>query len=286
MWSLHSISKAWYNGDIGTLFECCFSERDEYDTGLDSDPSLERTVAIEIDKLFARFDRNASGVVDRQELYAMVKDLRKRGYVLMGNDDKVVKQILQEFEQGEHDNLVNIEEFRVWFRSVVIMQPANLRTLLFASAWVQAVIVRLFNQADTDKSGRVSAKELRLALKGVFKALGNPKPQGDAVIDARVKMLSYDANGDKELSLNEWKQAIVEIMSGMFYAHFKGDFEDPCAEHNIRAACRSYQKDRDFSHHQEQFDRQHRDVLTLHEKIQEERMMRLHPPAAVPVSAQ
>jgi Ca2+-binding EF-hand superfamily protein len=281
MWSLHSISKAWYSGDIGTLFECCFSEREEYDAALDADPSLERTVAIEIDKLFARFDRDASGKVDKQELGAMVKDLRARGYALANRDDKVVQQILQEFESGEHDDLVDVEEFRLWFRAVVITQPANLRTLFFASAWVQAVIKRMFDQADADKSGRVSVKELRAALKGIFKALGDPTPHGDAVVEARVKMMSYDGNGDMQLSFSEFRHAVVEIMSGLFYAHFKADFEDPCAERNIRAAKRGFQNDRDFSHQQENtFDKEHHDVVTLHEKIKKERMSMLRAPAA------
>lgn len=274
MW--YSFTTAWYSGDIEEMYQCCVIEGDDkYELGLDSDPSLERTVAIEIDKLFARFDRNASGVIERQELYAMVQDLRQRGYVLESSDDKVVRQILQEFQIGEHDDLVQIEEFRVWFRGVVIMHPANLRSLLFGSAWVQSTIRRLFARADADKSGRVSVKELRVALKGIFRALGNPQPRGDEVIAARVKMMSFDANADKQLSFDEWKQAIVEIMSGLFYAHFKADFEDPLAEHNIRAALRSFQIDRDVSHYNEEFDREHHAVYTLHKKIQHERTSRL-----------
>eukprot|EP00746_Dinoflagellata_sp_MGD_P030270 gnl/MRDRNA2_/MRDRNA2_171788_c0_seq1.p1 gnl/MRDRNA2_/MRDRNA2_171788_c0~~gnl/MRDRNA2_/MRDRNA2_171788_c0_seq1.p1 ORF type:complete len:297 (-),score=64.59 gnl/MRDRNA2_/MRDRNA2_171788_c0_seq1:579-1469(-) len=218
--------------------ECkCFSERgggEEYDISLDTDPSLERTVSIEMDKLFARFDRDASGSVDKDELGLMVKDLRGRGYILQGSDERVMQQILWVYDVGQHDSKVDVEEFRNWFRHVVITNPANLRTLLRGSAWVQAVIWRLFRQADKDKSGKVSMKELKAAMKEIFKTIGCAVPQGDEAIEWRAKMMASDENDDRQLSCDEWNNAMVELMSGLYYVTFTG-FENPEAEHNIRA---------------------------------------------------
>lgn len=270
-----SFAKAVHSGEVGHFFhDCCFSERGQ--DGLDADPSLDRTVAVELDKLFARFDRNSSGSLDKSELPPMLQDLKQRGYKFSCKDDEIIKQLFQEYQRGAKDDVVDVIEFRLWFRNEVIARPDNLRTLLGGSAWVLAVINRLFNEADKDRSGKVTMKELKAGLKGIFKSLGEPIPKGDEAIEAQVHIMESDNNTDKQLSLDEWKVAMINLMAGLFYSHFQRTFEDPTAKHNIAKAQKSFTKDRHDSFHapaeSQDFDHKtnhehHKAACSVHEKI-------------------
>lgn len=254
-------------------FSCCESRHNELKDGLNdtldvltpeklmelekfgltpditADPKLTGTISYEISKLFQRFDQNGSGELDNVlshgELETMVMELRIMGYIFNGDDMQVRTRIMKKYDYN-HNGCISADEFSDWYREEVISKEENLRTLLHSSFWVHSVITRLFEVADADGSGFVNQTELKNAILEIYLALEEVPPHDEDLVEAIRAMMARDINDDGQLSFNEFRMALVELMSRIYYKHFNESMTNPHSQHNLNAQIHRMNRDRDM----------------------------------------
>lgn len=74
---------------------------------------------------------------------------------------------------------------------------------------IQKAVDEIFEKVDKDKSGKIDAKELKIALKGMSKELGIPQPTDK---DVEETMKALDENKDNLID----KKEMAELVKGLF----------------------------------------------------------------------
>ena len=88
----------------------------------------------------------------------------------------------------------------------------KIRELLKNPEQVDKVARLAFQQVDTDKSGYVTRDELEVLMKKIATDCDIKTPTASEVDDA---MKAIDANGDGQISVEEFKVLIVAILSAI-----------------------------------------------------------------------
>ncbi|KAK3274064.1 hypothetical protein CYMTET_17733 [Cymbomonas tetramitiformis] len=155
---------------------------------------------VDMLKVFRQFDTDDSGLLNRAELTRAMAAL---GLKAKGFDPAVIMDKMD----SNHDGMIDLME---WKNSM----PPELYTAIVEKLGQDGVVqgfvddgrnrrfTKVFNQFDTDRSGTISAKELKRAMK----ALGL-KADSEAV----SSMLgALDSNGDGQISVQEWALELPE----------------------------------------------------------------------------
>lgn len=85
----------------------------------------------------------------------------------------------------------------------------KLRELLNSPSQLDKLVRTVFDQVDTDKSGAVSEDELAVLMKNISGHCGIQAPTKSDIHDA---MSALDKNNDGQISLDEFKVLIVQIL--------------------------------------------------------------------------
>jgi len=88
----------------------------------------------------------------------------------------------------------------------------KIKDILNNPTQLDAVARMAFQQVDTDKSGFVSRSELEVLMNKVASDCKIPAPTSAEVDDA---MKAIDANGDGQISVDEFKVLITAILSAI-----------------------------------------------------------------------
>jgi Ca2+-binding EF-hand superfamily protein len=261
---------------LENLGECCSDRGYEKDSEnyFDDDPRLEGCINSVSESLFRQFDMDSNQFLDnKQELSTMMQELRLRGYIFTGDDRTVIQQMLMSFD-SDGSGRISARDFAEWFKLEVMMRRENLRTLLFNCPWVNAVIVRLHKDADEDKSGNVSQKELRRSIRTIYKRLGEPPPSTDEILETVSEMMACSDDGDGELNLHEFRQALIELMVKLYYSHFNESMNNPWSMHNVSAIQEQQRQDRDFDYHRKPVSSCSGRMVSLPQRVAEQRRLR------------
>lgn len=261
---------------LDNIGECCQERGYEKPgfQGFEDDPRLEDTIMAVSQNLFKQFDMDCTQSLDnKQELQAMLQELRLQGYIFTGDDRTVISQMLAAFDRTGQGRIY-LQDFADWFKLEVVARGENLRTLLYASPWVNAVIVRMHREADEDSSGTVSQRELRRALRKIYSGLGEPPPTNDEIVETVKSMMKCDDEKDGELNLREFKQALIELMVKLYFTHFNESMNNPHSKRNLQAARTSELKQRDLSYHPQAASSVSGHIMSLPEKVAEQRRLR------------
>jgi len=204
---------------------------------------------MQVDALFLMFDKDKSGTIDNdEEMEGMLTHLMQMHFCfgprivkrkktnrleLVQSDDsehseyedkgpkEVRRIIMKTFNEalGEANVLdgIDIEEFRLWMRKIVISRKRNLRILLCMSEYVQDILDFCFADADKDSSGTIGANEMLDFLTNVAEALGEARPDRERVY--RV-MERAGASESGEISYDGFQLVALEILTRVYYTHF------------------------------------------------------------------
>jgi hypothetical protein len=203
-----------------------------------ADPTLVAAIRLEIRRMLQIMNRDKlklPGCYCADKVAAMVKELRNIGYTFVGDDYQVASVIMKMYDH-DRDGCVAACEFSDWFRSQVISRPENLRTFLYSSLWVQAVITRLYEAADSSKCGFVSGASLRNSVHEMYKAVKEPAPEDQELKEVLSRIMSADDILEHcQLSLSEFRMALLELMVQMYYLHFNESMTIGI-QHNLNAS--------------------------------------------------
>lgn len=219
--------------------ECCVERAQPFDRGAEDeanvpDAHLEATFDHEVRELFDKFDLDGNGLLRRAaELTPLLAELKRIGYrFTYANPAILSAELWQEFEKVGLDG-IGFEDFRSWFRSEVISNEENIRILLLNSRWVQGLYRKMHRMADENGDGTVNVKELRKAIKRIYRHLGEPAPSNEEIVEVAAEMMEQD-DGDGELSPAEFRAALIELMVKMYCMHFNESMNNPHSRHSIK----------------------------------------------------
>jgi len=139
----------------------------------------------EMHEIFSSFDKNGDGVLSREEIF--------EGYKSILGEVEATKEVDRIMKEADLDRSGSIDynEFLI---------ACSNRQKLLNKEKLEAT----FKMFDKDGSGSISAKEIKDVLGG---ALGGDAKLLDQIIN------EVDDNGDKEISLKEFKEMMLKFLS-------------------------------------------------------------------------
>jgi len=188
------------------------------------DVKLSREEQGRVKEVFAEYDYDKSGQIDKSEMQELLSDLK------WGVDQQQLDTFLTNVF-GDNVRVMNIDMFMKLYKAVLAKQPTGVRKQQSTKAGgdkvrvagrigivdlrvLEADLRTLFNEMDADKTGYLSIPEMR----NVMRSSGLPDPDGDNFETAvHETMLVADVNKDGKVSFEEfigYRNQMIDYING------------------------------------------------------------------------
>ena len=149
---------------------------------------------------FDRFDSNADRYIDQHELQGALRELG------MSASAAQVKDVLRRYDDTKVDGKLDLFEFDRLYRDLSDFQQGKAPTLGSSGGGgtTDARVRAAFERFDSDRNGKIDARELREALQHLGVAADDTQ--------ARRVLARYDADRNASLDLGEFGKLVTELI--------------------------------------------------------------------------